>query len=118
MYNYLDRFTDGWSSDDLIEILGSLPDEYRIDVHAWAPIIACVGVEGFVHLCATFPNQPVKFPSLFELLAVFAAKEIVLKMRTMSRKDATKEVLGTLQLKEVDRIVDRLCAPENTSPTE
>lgn len=118
MYNYLDRFTDGWSSDDLIEVLGSLPDEYRVDVHAWAPIIACVGVEGFMHLCATFPNQPVKFPSLFEVLAVFAAKEIVVKMRTMSREDAKKEVLGTLQLKEVDRIVDRLCTPQNTSTAE
>lgn len=115
MYQYLDRFTENWSSDDLIEILGSLPDEYKLDVSAWAPVIACVGVQGFTHLCAVFPNQPVKFPSLFELLAVFAAKEIVIKMKTMSRKDATKEVLGTLQLKEVDRLVDRLCSSENTS---
>lgn len=114
MYQYLDRFTENWSSDDLIEILGSLPDEYKLDVSAWAPVIACVGVQGFTHLCAVFPNQPVKFPSLFELLAVFAAKEIVIKMKTMSRKDATKEVLGTLQLKEVDRLVDRLCSSENT----
>lgn len=29
-------------------------------------------------------------------------------MRTMTREDATKQVLGTLKLKEVDRIVDRL----------
>lgn len=115
MYQYLDRFTENWSSDDLIEILGSLPDEYKLDVSAWAPVIACVGVQGFTHLCAVFPNQPVKFPSLFELLAVFAAKEIVIKMKTMSRREATKEVLGTLQLKEVDRLVDRLCASENTS---
>lgn len=115
MYQYLDRFTENWSSDDLIEILGSLPDEYKLDVSAWAPVIACVGVQGFTHLCAVFPNQPVKFPSLFELLAVFAAKEIVIKMKTMSRRDATKEVLGTLQLKEVDRLVDRLCSSENTS---
>lgn len=114
MYNYLDRFTEGWSSDDLIEILGSLPDEYKLDVTAWAPVIACVGVQGFTRLCTVFPNQPVRFPSMFELLAVFAAKEIVLKMRTMSRKDATKEVLGTLQLKEVDRLVDRLLTSENT----
>ena len=35
-------------------------------------------------------------------------------MGTMSRKDATKEVLGTLQLKEVGRIVDRLLTPTNT----
>lgn len=118
MYNYLDRFTEGWTSDDLIEILGSLPDEYKLDVSAWAPIIACVGVQGFTHLCAVFPNQPVRFPSLFELLAVFAAKEIVIKMRTMSRKDATKEVLGTLQLKEVDRLVDRLCTSEDVASDE
>lgn len=114
MYEYLDRFTEGWSSDDLIEILGSLPDEYKLDVSAWAPVIACVGVRGFTRLCAVFPNQPVKFPSMFELLAVFAAKEIVLKMRTMSRTDARKEVLGTLQLKEVDRIVDRLLTATDT----
>ena len=114
MYEYLDRFTEGWSSDDLIEILGSLPDEYKLDVSAWAPVIACVGGKGFTRLCAVFPNQPVKFPSMFELLAVFAAKEIVLKMRTMSRTDARKEVLGTLQLKEVDRIVDRLLTATDT----
>lgn len=114
MYEYLDRFTEGWSSDDLIEILGSLPDEYKLDVSAWAPVIACVGVKGFTRLCAVFPNQPVKFPSMFELLAVFTAKEIVLKMRTMSRTDARKEVLGTLQLKEVDRIVDRLLTATDT----
>ena len=118
MYQYLDRFTENWSSDDLIEILGSLPEEYRLDVSAWAPVIACVGVQGFLHLCAVFPNQPVKFPSLFELLAVFAAKEIVLKMRTMSRADATKEVMGTLQLKEVDRLVDRLCTSPDAPATE
>lgn len=115
MYQYLDRFTEDWTSDDLIEILGSLPDEYRLDVTAWAPVIACVGVQGFLHLCSVFPNQPVKFPSLFELLAVFAAKEIVIKMKTMSRQDATREVLGTLQLKEVDRLVDRLCTSEDAS---
>lgn len=115
MYEYLDRFTEGWSSDDLIEILGSLPDEYKLDVSAWAPVIACVGVKGFTRLCTVFPNQPVKFPSMFELLAVFAAKEIVLKMGTMSRKDATKEVLGTLQLREVDRLVDRLLTSANAS---
>lgn len=115
MYEYLDRFTEGWSSDDLIEILGSLPDEYKLDVSAWAPVIACVGVKGFTRLCTVFPNQPVKFPSMFELLAVFAAKEIVLKMGTMSRKDATKEVLGTLQLREVDRLVDRLLTSANSS---
>lgn len=118
MYQYLDKFTEDWSSEDLIEILGSLPEEYRLDVAAWAPVISCVGVQGFTHLCAVFPNQPVTFPSLFELLAVFAAKEIVLKMRTLSREDATKEVLGTLKLKEVDRLVDRLCAPENPTPAE
>lgn len=118
MYQYLDKFTEDWSSDDLIEILGSLPEEYKLDVAAWAPVIACVGVQGFTHLCAVFPNQPVKFPSLFELLAVFAAKEIVLKMKTMSRVDATKSVLGSLQLKEVDRIVDRLCTSENSTATE
>ena len=39
---------------------------------------------------------------------MFAAKEIVLKMQTMTREDATKQVLGTLKIKEVDRIVDRL----------
>lgn len=108
MYEFLDRFTSDWTADDLGTILGSLPDEYRLDVNAWAPVIACVGVQGFLRLCATFPNQPVKFPSLFEVLSVFAAKEIVLKMRTMTREDATKQVLGTLKLKEVDRIVDRL----------
>lgn len=113
MYQYLDKFTEDWSSDDLIEILGSLPEEYRLDVTAWAPVISCVGVQGFLHLCAVFPNQPVQFPSLFELLAVFAAKEIVLKMRTMSREEATKSVLGTLQLKEVDRLVDRLCSTKD-----
>lgn len=113
MYNYLDRFTEDWTADDLIDILGSLPDEYKLDVTAWAPVIACVGVQGFLKLSAVFPNQPVRFPSLFEILAVFAAKEIVLKMRTMSREEATKSVLGTLQLREVDRIVDRLCAAEN-----
>lgn len=118
MYQYLDKFTEDWTSDDLIAILGSLPEEYKLDVSAWAPVIACVGVQGFLHLCAVFPNQPVKFPSLFELLAVFAAKEIVLKMKTMSRKEATQAVLGTLQLKEVDRIVDRLCTSENTAATE
>lgn len=118
MYQYLDRFTEGWTSDDLIEILGSLPEEYKLDVSAWAPVIACVGVQGFTRLCAVFPNQPVKFPSLFELLAVFAAKEIVLKMRTMSREDATKEVLGTLKLQEVDRLVDRLCTSENSASTQ
>lgn len=115
MYQYLDRFTEDWSSEDLIKILGSLPDEYRLDVSSWAPVISCVGVQGFLHLCTTFPNQPVKFPSLFELLAVFAAKEIVIKMETMSRKDATREVLGTLQLREVDRLVDRLQASEDAS---
>lgn len=117
MYNFLDKFTEGWSSDDLINILGSLPDEYKMDVSAWAPVIACVGVQGFTRLCTVFPNQPVRFPSMFELLAVFAAKEIVLKMRTMSRTDARKEVLGTLQLKEVDRLVDRLLAAKNTPTT-
>lgn len=118
MYQYLDRFTEDWTADDLIEILGSLPEEYKLDVSAWAPVIACVGVQGFMHLCSVFPNQPVKFPSLFEVLAVFAAKEIKLKMRTMSRADATKSVLGTLQLKEVDRLVDRLCLTENTATAE
>lgn len=118
MYQYLDKFTEDWSSEDLIQILGSLPEEYRLDVSAWAPVISCVGVQGFLHLCAVFPNQPVKFPSLFELLAVFAAKEIVLKMETMSRTEATRAVLGTLQLKEVDRLVDRLCTPEDTSTTQ
>lgn len=118
MYQYLDKFTEDWTSDDLIQILGSLPEEYRLDVSAWAPVIACVGVQGFLHLCAVFPNQPVKFPSLFELLAVFAAKEIVIKMETMSRKDATKAVLGTLQLREVDRLVDRLCTSEDSSATQ
>lgn len=118
MYQYLDRFTEDWTADDLIEILGSLPDEYKLDVSAWAPIIACVGVQGFLHLCAVFPNQPVKIPSLFQVLSVFAAKEIVLKMKTMSRQDATKSVLGTLQLKEVDRLVDRLFTPENSASTK
>ena len=118
MYEYLDRFTEDWTSDDLIQILASLPEEYKLDVSAWAPVIACVGVTGFLHLCSVFPNQPVRFPSLFEVLAVFAAKEIVLKMRTMSREDATKEVLGTLQLKEVDRLVERLCSSKNTSSAE
>lgn len=118
MYQYLDKFTEDWSSDDLIEILGSLPEEYRLDVAAWAPVISCVGVKGFTHLCAVFPNQPVKFPSLFELLAVFAAKEIVIKMKTLSREDATKEVIGTLKLKEVDRLVDRLCTTPDAATTE
>lgn len=118
MYQYLDRFTEDWSTDDLIKILGSLPDEYRLDIVAWAPIISCVGVQGFLHLCATFPNQPVKFPSLFEVLAVFAAKEILIKMETMSREEATTAVLKTLRLKEVDRIVDRLQATEDTHTTE
>lgn len=116
MYDYLDRFTENWSSDDLIEILGSLPDEYKLDVSSWSPIIACVGVKGFTRLCAVFPNQPVKLPSLFELLAVFAAKEIVLKMKSESREAATKEVLGTLKIKEVDRLVDRLLTSENAPP--
>ena len=118
MYQYLDKFTEDWSSDDLIEILGSLPEEYRLDVSAWAPVISCVGVQGFTRLCSVFPNQPVTFPSLFELLAVFAAKEIVLKMQTMSRADATASVLGTLKLKEVDRLVDRLCTAKDTATAE
>lgn len=118
MYEFLDRFTADWTADDLSHILGSLPDEHRLDVAAWAPVIACVGVRGFLHLCATFPNQPVKFPSLFEVLSVFAAKEIVLKMQTLSREDATKQVLGTLRLKEVDRIVDRLCSTPDAPPAK
>lgn len=118
MYEYLDRFVEDWTADDLIQILGSLPEEYRLDVNAWAPIIACVGVKGFTRLCAVFPNQPVKFPSLFEVLAVFAAKEIVLKMRTMTRVDATKAVMGTLKLKEVDRLVDRLLSTEGSTPVK
>lgn len=115
MYEYLDKFTENWTADDLIQILSSLPEEYRLDVSAWAPVISCVGVSGFTRLCAVFPNQPVRFPSLFEVLAVFAAKEIVLKMKTMSREAATKEVMNTLRLKEVDRIVDRLCSTEGAA---
>ena len=121
MYEYLNRFVKDWKDDELLAVLSKLP-EHEIIGSTWAKIIAAIGVDGFVKLAMTLPSTDVHIPSLFEILTVLSAECIVEKSKSMSLPDAKQAVLGKLELKEVDDLVDRLRAvtdaPETNSNTE
>jgi hypothetical protein len=117
MYQYFNQFTKDWKPDNLIEVLARLP-EYGTVGETWKKLIAAVGVEGFVHLAINFPNQEVRIPSIYEILIMFAAQEIVVEMKSKSREEAFKAVLGELQLKEVEDIVERLQADAKSDSDE
>lgn len=107
MYEYLNRFVKDWKDEELLAVLSKLP-EHELIGSTWAKIIAAVGVDGFVRLALTLPNTDVKIPSLFSILTVLSAECIVEKSKTMALTDAKQAVLGKLELKEVDDLVDKL----------
>lgn len=117
MYDYLNRFVKDWKDEDLLKVLGSLP-EHELVGDTWARMIAAVGVDGFVRLAMTMPDTDVKIPSLFQILAVFSAECIVEKAKTMPLEDAKQAVLGKLELNEVNAIVDRLRTASAVAETD
>lgn len=117
MYKYFDQFTKDWRADNLIEVLAKLP-EYGTVGETWKKLIAAVGVQGFIHLAINFPNQQVRIPSIYEILTLFAAQEIVVEMKSKSREEAFNAVLGELKIKEVEAIVDRLQAASESNSDE
>jgi hypothetical protein len=117
MYQYFDQFTKDWRPENLIEVLARLPEYGKVG-ETWKNLIAAVGVEGFVHLAINFPNQEVKIPSIYEILIMFAAQEIVVEMKSKSREEAFNAVLGELKIKEVEEIVDRLQATSESNSDE
>lgn len=117
MYDYLNRFVKDWKDEDLLRVLGSLP-EHQLIGDTWARMIAAVGVDGFVRLAMTMPDTDVKIPSLFQILTVFSAECIAEKAKTMPLDDAKQLVLGKLELNEVNVIVNRLRAASITAETD
>ena len=107
MYDYLNKFVKDWKDDDLIHVLSQLP-EHKIIGSSWAKLIASVGVDGFMRLAMTMPNEDVHIPSLFSILTVLSAECIAEKAKTMPLSEAKQLVLGKLELNEVNGIVDRL----------
>ena len=116
MYEYLNRFVKDWKDEELLAVLSKLP-EHELIGSTWAKIIAAVGVDGFVRLALTLPNTDVKIPSLFSILTVLSAECIVEKSKTMSITDAKQAVLGKLELKEVDDLVDKLRSTTTATKT-
>lgn len=116
MYEYLNRFVKDWKDEELLAVLSKLP-EHELIGSTWAKIIAAVGVDGFVRLSLTLPNTDVKIPSLFSILTVLSAECIVEKSKTMSITDAKQAVLGKLELKEVDDLVDKLRSTATATET-
>lgn len=117
MYDYLNRFVKDWKDEDLLRVLGKLP-EHELVGDTWAQIIAAVGVDGFVRLAMTMPDKDVHIPSLFSILTVLSAECIVEKAEHMPLEDAKQAVLGKLELNEVNDLVDRLRTASVTAETD
>ena len=107
MYDYLNKFVKDWKDEDLLRVLGRLP-EHELVGDSWARIISAVGVDGFMRLAMTMPGAEIQIPSLFQILTVLSAECIVEKAKTMPLEDAKQLVLGKLELNEVNVLVDRL----------
>ena len=107
MYDYLNKFVKDWKDEDLLRVLGKLP-EHELVGDSWARIISAVGVDGFMRLAMTLPGAEIQIPSLFQILTVLSAECIVEKAKTMPLDDAKQLVLGKLELNEVNALVDRL----------
>lgn len=116
MYGYLDRFVKDWSEDDLIAVLSRLPYSNVADKD-WAALIAAIGVQNFIHLSLILSGKEIRIPTLFEVLSVIAAEGIVEKSKSMPLDRAKKHILGELEIKEIDQLVERLQSAEGSTDT-
>jgi len=121
MYDYIRALASGLTSDELIDVFDKVLLLNNTPIcKEWESLIACCGVEGMLHLADQLGGKTITFPTLYQVLTVYAAIIVSNKMEKMTYEEAVDSTIGRLHLEGFKELVERIrdLAERNPAITE